>query len=106
MCFWWRWFPPTLIGIKKTGEGIRLRVLPKLFKGNVTDGGDVENEGGLIRVFGKGSGKASDTEYRIGIVPFGGFVKMLGQEDTGAAEKTDDPRSFANKPIPPSSPRG
>jgi len=92
-------FPPTLIGIKKTGEGIRLRVLPKLFKGNVTDGGDVENEGGLIRVFGKGSGKASDTEYRIGIVPFGGFVKMLGQEDTGAAEKTDDPRSFANKPI-------
>ncbi|MHC4721857.1 MAG: PDZ domain-containing protein, partial [Planctomycetota bacterium] len=41
----------------------------------------------------------SDTEYRIGLIPFGGFVKMLGQEDAGAAEETNDPRSFTNKPI-------
>ncbi len=92
-------FPPTLLGIQKTADGIRLRLLPKFFKGNVAEGGDAESEGGLVCTLGKGGGKASDTEYRIGMIPFGGFVKMLGQEDTGAAEKTDDPRSFTNKPI-------
>jgi regulator of sigma E protease len=43
--------------------------------------------------------KASDTEYRIGAVPFGGFVKMLGQDDIGPNKSSDDPRSYANKPI-------
>ncbi len=92
-------FPPTLLGIQKTRDGIRLRILPKFFKGNVAEGSDAESEGGLVCTLGKGGGKASDTEYRVGIIPFGGFVKMLGQEDTGAAEKSDDPRSFLNKPI-------
>ncbi|MCD6393610.1 MAG: site-2 protease family protein, partial [Planctomycetes bacterium] len=89
-------FPPTLLGIQKTADGIRFRILPKFFKGDVPEGGDVESEGGLVCTLGKGGGKASDTEYRIGIIPFGGFVKMLGQEDTGTAEKSDDPRSFLN----------
>ncbi len=92
-------FPPTLLGIQKTADGIRFRILPKFFKGNVAEGGNAESEGGLVRMLGKGGGKTSDTEYRIGMVPFGGFVKMLGQEDTGAAEKSDDPRSYLNKPI-------
>ncbi len=92
-------FPPTLLGIQKTADGIRFRILPKFFKGNVAEGSDAETEGGLVCTLGKGGGKASDTEYRIGIIPFGGFVKMLGQEDTGAAEKSDDPRSYLNKPI-------
>ncbi len=34
----------------------------------------------------------------MGLIPFGGFVKMLGQEDTGSVKSSDDPRSFANKP--------
>ena len=38
-------------------------------------------------------------EYRISLIPFGGFVKMLGQEDIVQVEKSDDPRSFANKPV-------
>jgi regulator of sigma E protease len=29
-----------------------------------------------------------------------GYVKMLGQEDTGADKKSDDPRSFTNKSVP------
>jgi len=40
-----------------------------------------------------------ETEYRIGLIPFGGFVKMLGQEDTAAVKANDDPRSYANKPV-------
>ena len=39
-----------------------------------------------------------ETEYRIGLIPFGGFVKMLGQEDVGPVKTNADPRSFANKP--------
>ena len=33
--------------------------------------------------------KVGDTEYNLNAVPFGGFVRMLGEE-----EKSDDPRSF------------
>ena len=43
--------------------------------------------------------RAGETEYQIGLIPFGGFVKMLGQEDVGTAKSTDDPRSYANKPV-------
>ena len=38
------------------------------------------------KVWGK---KVGETEYNLRAVPFGGFVRMLGEE-----EKSDDPRSF------------
>jgi len=86
--------PPTLFGLQRTGAGLRLRILPMFF------GKDDEapDEGGMTFLFGKG-GKASDTEYRIGLIPFGGYVKLLGQEDVGPVKQIDDARSFANKPI-------
>ncbi|UCE59659.1 MAG: RIP metalloprotease RseP [Phycisphaerales bacterium] len=44
-----------------------------------------------------------ETRYSFNILPFGGFVKMLGQEDFEDKSKElifkDDPRSFINKPI-------
>jgi len=45
-----------------------------------------------------------ETRYGFNILPLGGYVKMLGQEDfeidaTGELQHTDDPRSFANKPV-------
>lgn len=85
--------PPTLFGVQKTEEGFRFRVLPKLFAKE----GDESGDDGLSFTVG-GKGKASETEYRLGLIPFGGFVKMLGQEDTGPVKTSDDPRSFANKP--------
>ena len=87
-------FPPVLIGIRRTEAGIRFRILPTLVNKNAEN----PEEGGIVFTVGK-AGKASDTEYRIGLIPFGGFVAMLGQSDSGAVEKTDDPRSFTNKPI-------
>ena len=36
----------------------------------------------------------NDTIYSINLLPIGGFVKMLGEEDP------EDPRSFARQPIP------
>jgi len=85
--------PPTLFGVQRTENGFKFRVLPKLFAKE----GDESGEDGLSFTIG-GKGKASETEYRLGLIPFGGFVKMLGQEDTGTVKASDDPRSFANKP--------
>jgi len=85
--------PPTLFGVQRKEEGIRIRILPDIFPKE----GDDSDEGAL-RITITGEGKASETEYRVGLIPFGGFVKMLGQEDTGPVKSSDDPRSFANKP--------
>lgn len=87
-------FSPVLVGLKKTEGGLRIRILPGLFRQE--NGPD---DGGLLSFTVGGTCKPGETEYRIGLLPFGGFVKMLGQDDTGKAEKTDDPRSFTNKPI-------
>ncbi len=74
-------FPPILLSFRKLKSGMRVRFLPK------SDSAEPQEQGD------------SDTEYCIGAVPFGGYVKMLGQSDSGAVEKTDDPRSYLNKPI-------
>ena len=85
--------PPTVFGVQRTENGFRFRILPKIFAKE----GDESGDSGLSFTVG-GKGKASETEYRLGLIPFGGFVKMLGQEDTGPVKTSDDPRSFANKP--------
>lgn len=44
-----------------------------------------------------------ETRYSFNILPLGGYVKMLGQEDFDDKAKelqfSDDPRSFINKPV-------
>jgi len=87
-------FPPALAGIRKTENGYRVRILPRFFPKENDESGD----GRLSFTIGS-KAKAGETEYRIGLIPFGGFVKMLGQEDVGSAEASDDPRSFVNKPV-------
>jgi len=86
--------PPTFLGVQRTAAGLRFRLLPALFPAE----GDDSSEGGLIFTLGR-AGRAGETEYRFGLIPFGGFVKMLGQDDAGPAKTTDDPRSYANKPV-------
>ncbi len=87
-------FPPTFMGILRTEGGWRIRVLPQFFPK-----GDESDDGRLSFTVGKKGHRAGETEYRIGVIPFGGFVKMLGQEDVGPVKASDDPRSFANKPV-------
>jgi regulator of sigma E protease len=74
-------FPPVVVGIRKLRKGWRIRLLPKIGDPQRIEEGD------------------NETEYQIGLVPIGGFVKMLGQSDSGAAEETNDPRSYANRPV-------
>ncbi len=86
--------PPVLIGIRRTEKGFKVRILPTFFpKSN-----DPDDDGMLSFTFGP-KGKAGDTEYRLGMIPVAGYVKMLGQADAGADTKSDDPRAYPNKKI-------
>jgi regulator of sigma E protease len=87
-------FPPALLGILRTEKGYRIRILPKVFPGDK----DKSEEGRLSFTIGR-KAKAGETEYRVGLIPAGGFVKMLGQDDIGSVKGSDDPRSFANKSV-------
>jgi regulator of sigma E protease len=50
------------------------------------------------RLFGFRKG---ETDYRVNLVPMGGYVKLAGQEDFGPVKDaaSGDPRSFSNKPV-------
>jgi regulator of sigma E protease len=85
--------PPMLLGVQKTEEGIRIRILPEILPKKGEDSGN-----GAVCFTIASKCKPSETEYRVGLIPFGGFVKMLGQDDTGPVKASDDPRSYANKP--------
>jgi regulator of sigma E protease len=48
--------------------------------------------------------KKGDTEYALSAVPFGGYVKMLGQDDMdpsqlSSEEIAEDPKSYSAKPV-------
>src|SRR5580704_16908637 len=50
------------------------------------------------------SRKYGDTEYALSAIPFGGYVKMLGQDDMDPSQLTSeelarDPRSYMAKPV-------
>jgi regulator of sigma E protease len=50
------------------------------------------------------SRKWGETEYALGAIPFGGYVKMLGQDDMDPSQLTSeeiaqDPRSYSAKPV-------
>jgi regulator of sigma E protease len=86
--------PPVLLGIRRLESGWRVRILPQFFPKE----DDPDGDGALSFTFGS-PGKAGETEYRIGLIPVAGYVKMLGQEDIGADKQVSDPRSFGNKSI-------
>jgi regulator of sigma E protease len=42
----------------------------------------------------------SPTEYRLNWIPFGGYVKMLGQDDADPSYRSDEPDSYQHVSIP------
>ena len=56
-----------------------------------------------VEVFSIGFGKAllkkqiGETEYRISAIPLGGYVKMLGQDDSDPTQSSDDARAYNRK---------
>ncbi len=59
---------------------------------------DAKGEAGERREAARNSlaGRVSPTEYRLNILPFGGYVKMLGQDDADPAAVSTDPDSYQN----------
>lgn len=93
-------FPPTLLGIQKTDKGTRFRVLPKMGAPEKNEDGTAKvDESGICFTIPSKNPKPSETEYRIGMIPAGGFVAMMGQSDSGPVEQSDDPGSYMNKSI-------
>jgi regulator of sigma E protease len=45
------------------------------------------------------SKELGETDYRISILPLGGYVRMLGQDDMDPTKISSDPRSFGRRPI-------
>ena len=58
-----------------------------------------------VLVFSMGFGptlysrKIGETTYRLALIPFGGYVKMAGQEDDGGEAPSDPSRGFSTKPL-------
>ena len=61
-----------------------------------------------VETFSIGFGKAmpgcqfrrGETTYKVGWIPLGGYVKMVGEGENADTEEADeDPRSFKNKPV-------
>jgi len=58
-----------------------------------------------VQVFSMGFGptifsrKIGETVYRLALVPFGGYVKMAGQEEDGGEAPNDPSRGFSVKPL-------
>ncbi|MCA9297886.1 MAG: site-2 protease family protein, partial [Phycisphaerales bacterium] len=46
-----------------------------------------------------GDESVSPTEYRLNALPFGGYVKMLGQEDLNPGARSEEPDSYQNCPV-------
>lgn len=86
-------FGHVVIGLRRTEKGYRVRILPDFLPKD----DDPEKDGLLSFTFGKC--KPGTTEYRLSMIPLGGYVKILGQEDLGSAEKNPDPDAFMNKPV-------
>jgi regulator of sigma E protease len=90
-------FGPIVFGIKKVKKGLQFRILPGLLSGPGPEGAVCL----IMPLSGGRNGKTRDgeTEYQIRLIPLGGFVKMLGQEDTGPDKPSDDPRAYPNKAV-------
>jgi len=85
-------FGPTVIAFKKAPGGLQVKILPDIVPG--------KNDLGLLGfALPLASSSPGETEYRISLIPLGGFVKMLGQEDLAADQPSDNPRAFGNKHI-------
>jgi len=97
-------FPPTFIGVLRTEKGLRIRILPSLIRKKMAEesadeaSDEPDDIGKLTFTIGR-CRKPGETEYRLGLIPFGGYVKILGQDDIGKVKSSEDPRSYANKPV-------
>ncbi len=61
--------------------------------------GSSEREHQRLAASPEASAAISPTEYRLNLLPLGGYVKMLGQDDSDPAAVSDAPDSFQSAPV-------
>ncbi len=96
-------FGPALCSFRK-GLGIRLGSSEVEYHKLIDQAGgarpDAADESASNETFSAGVLRGvSSTEYRLNIIPFGGYVKMLGQEDANPGAVSFSPDSFTSKPV-------
>ena len=87
-------FGPALFSFRK-GLGFRRGSSEPEYQKLVTD---AQGEPGERGEYARSalSGRVSPTEYRLNVLPFGGYVKMLGQDDADPGATSNDPDSYQN----------
>jgi regulator of sigma E protease len=96
---WWKWLWPLLELVIGLGLVVFIHEL-----GHFTVAKAV---GIKVEQFALGFGprlfgfKTRETDYRVNLLPMGGYVKMVGQEDFRPVEEQAeiDPRAFSSKPV-------
>jgi regulator of sigma E protease len=96
---WWKWLWP----IVELGIGLGLVVfIHELGHFTIAKAVGIKVEQFALgfgpRLFGF---KTEETDYRVNLLPMGGYVKMVGQEDFRPLDEqpASDPRAFGNKPV-------
>jgi regulator of sigma E protease len=96
---WWKWLWPILELVIGFGLVVFIHELGHFIVAKAV-GINVEQFalGFGPRLFGF---KTRETDYRVNLVPMGGYVKMVGQEDFRPMEEQTeiDPRAFSSKPV-------
>ncbi len=90
-------FGPAIISFRK-GMGVRLGSSEKEYQDRLNT-----NARGVTTLEGSRAtpqANISPTEYRWNILPLGGYVKMLGQDDADPTAKSDAADSYQNCPPP------
>lgn len=77
-------FGPAILSWRR-GLGVRAGSTEKEYDQKIKDGADPKTLG--------------ETEYRWNWVPLGGYVKMMGQDDTKPGLVVNDPHSFTSKTV-------
>ncbi|HYD01003.1 MAG TPA: site-2 protease family protein [Phycisphaerales bacterium] len=92
-------FGPAAFSYRK-GMGFRRGSSEKEYLRRLQERRVVEQRaGGLAGVYGDAAAHISPTEYRLNVLPLGGYVKMLGQDDSDPAATSSEPDSFSRAPV-------
>jgi regulator of sigma E protease len=89
-------FGPALVSYRK-GMGLRRGSSEHDYRRLVGDGPS-DRTGTVGAVRQEWSSGISPTEYRLNCLPFGGYVKMLGQDDADPTATSTEPDSYQNCP--------
>jgi len=94
---WFQWVYPLLLFVVGLGVVVFVHELGHFLAAKAAD---IKVER-LAIGFGKRvlRFRRGETEYCLNLLPLGGYVKMLGQEDVKPVESTGDPRAFGSKSV-------